>query len=160
MPDKRYFPNQNPSIYRWITFYKIFTAFMTIFMLITIFMRPIWVTINFYMGNALNLFWNWITIILLFSFLFILYGVLLILFYLDKIKTKKTKKKITIRLENQLGPIFALFVWTVMLLVLFKSAGSEMKLIPQNLDFYSPILYPILMLIAGFSISPMLLWMR
>ena len=125
MGDNRKFPIPNTSILRWITFYKFFTVFMIVFVFITIFMRPIWVTINYYMGDTLFLFWNWITIILIFSFLFIAYGFFLIFFYLDKVKAKKTKRKIIIPLGNQIAPISALAVWNVMLILLMKLESKQ-----------------------------------
>ncbi len=152
---------QNPfkktnAIKSWIAFFLFFTLNMIVFTAIVFLVQPIWYDINNFLINALGLEWDWLVTIIIISFILIFSGIFLSVYYLKRFqKLQKFEKlsKFSISLPHKILLLIFFIGWNFMLYVLVDEGGEELTIIGRQIENLSPILYIILIVSIGLSIS-------
>ncbi|MHA1520706.1 MAG: glycerophosphodiester phosphodiesterase family protein [Promethearchaeota archaeon] len=140
----------------WIGFYWLFIVNMMIFTVIALLVEPIWNDINQFLGNAIGLMWNWLAIILVVSVVLILYGGYLSVWNLKKKKAHKEDSPMPLNVYNKIIPLVFFLGWNFMLYVLIDEGGEELRVMRPVLEYFSPILFGLIMVSIGVLIPPTL----
>jgi glycerophosphoinositol inositolphosphodiesterase len=109
-------------------------------------MKPLWYDINEFLINMLGKEFNWFAIIFAVSILIFAYSIFLVIFYFIR------KNKIGIakpHLANRIIPFPILVIWNFMLYLLISEAGSEISVVRNQLEYYSPIFWFIFLFAIG-----------
>jgi glycerophosphoryl diester phosphodiesterase len=149
---------QNPFnkfnwIKTWIAFFLFFTLNMVVFTAIAFLVQPIWYDINNFLINALGLEWDWLVTIIIISFGLIFYGAILSFNLLKRSKNLREMSELSIKLPHKIISLLFIIIWNFMLYILVVEGGDELKVIGRQIENMSPILYIILIMSLGLSIS-------
>ncbi|MFW9923407.1 MAG: glycerophosphodiester phosphodiesterase family protein [Candidatus Thorarchaeota archaeon] len=130
----------------WLGFFVVFFLFMFSFTLIACLMQPLWYDINEFLIGMIGVGINWLVMIIVLSFLLLGYSLYLVIFHLATIIKKKFVKP---HLANKIIPFPFFVIWIAMLALLIMEAGEELTIVRVQLEYISPILWLLAILLAG-----------